>query len=74
MSDGDVLAVDQALTRLELVDSRLAVLVELRFFGGLSLEDASAALGSSVEHTTGEWGLARAWLRRALGEEHANPE
>lgn len=62
----DVLAVHEALERLAAFDPQQARIVELRFFGGLSIEEAAAALG--VGHATVErgWGLARAWLRKEL--------
>ena len=62
----DVLGVDRALTRLEGVDPRAAKVVELRFFGGLSVEDAAAALEISPRTVEREWRVARAWLRREL--------
>jgi RNA polymerase sigma factor (TIGR02999 family) len=62
----NVLALDRALARLAVVDGRQARVVELRFFGGLTLEDASLALGLSPETTTREWMVARAWLYRDL--------
>lgn len=67
----DVLAVDQALDRLATVDTRQARLVELRFFGGLEVDEAAKALGISRTSAIRDWRLARAWLARALGE---NPE
>lgn len=62
----DVLALDRALERLALVDARQARVVELRFFGGLSIEDTSLALGQSQQLTTRDWIVARAWLFRDL--------
>lgn len=62
----DVLALDTALTKLAGQDNRLADVVELRFFGGLTIDAAADVLG--VSHTTVEkdWAFARAWLRREL--------
>ena len=62
-----VLDVDQALTELALIAPRQAQLVELRFFGGLSLEEAAAVLNTAPRTADKDWALARAWLRRRLG-------
>lgn len=67
-SDEDVLAVNEALQRLERLDPRAGSLVELRFFGGLGLKATAAILGCSEEQAEAEWVAARAWLRRDLGE------
>lgn len=67
-SDGaDVLAVDEALQRLERERPRLAQLVTLRFFAGLSIEDAAAALDISPATAKRDWSFARAWLLDAMG-------
>lgn len=63
----DVLAVDQALTMLEALDERQARLVELRFFGGLTQEEAASALSVSLATANRDWRFARAWLIRQLG-------
>lgn len=62
----DVVAVDEALTRLAEVDPQQARLVELRFFGGLSLEEAAGVLGVSRTTVKRNWNLAKAWLAREL--------
>ena len=62
----DVEALDEALTRLATLDPELARLVELRYFGGLSIEETSAALGLSPATTKRRWAVARAWLKDAL--------
>jgi RNA polymerase sigma factor (TIGR02999 family) len=62
----DVLALDMALDRLAAEDPRKAQVVELRFFGGLSVEEAAKALGVSVRTVHSDWAFARAWLFRAL--------
>jgi len=63
----DVLALDEALQRLARLDPRHAQVVELRYFGGLSVEDTAAALGLSPATVKRAWTLARAWLYRELG-------
>jgi RNA polymerase sigma factor (TIGR02999 family) len=62
----DLLALDDALAGLEKLDPRKAAVVELRFFGGLSVEESAAYLGVSVETVGREWRRARAWLRHTL--------
>jgi RNA polymerase sigma factor (TIGR02999 family) len=62
----DVLALDEALTRLTALDDRKARVVELRFFGGLSVEEAAEALGVSVETVARDWRFAKLWLRREI--------
>lgn len=62
----DLLALDDALGRLAALDARKARLVELRYFAGLSIPEAAAALGVSAATVGREWAVARAWLRREL--------
>ena len=62
----DVLALDEALRRLEQFDRRKSQIVEMRFFGGLSLEETAEALGVSVATVRRDWSLASAWLFREL--------
>lgn len=62
----DVEALDEALTRLAEIDSDLARIVELRYFGGLTVEETAEAMGSSPATVKRHWALARAWLKRAL--------
>ena len=59
-------ALDEALTRLEAIDAEQARIVELRFFAGLSIEEAADALGISPATLKRRWSLARAWLFREL--------
>jgi len=59
-------AVDEALTRLEAIDPEQAKIVELRYFMGLGIEEAAAALGISPATLKRRWALARAWLFREL--------
>jgi RNA polymerase sigma factor (TIGR02999 family) len=67
----DVIAVDEALERLEKIDPRQSQLIELRFFAGLSVEDAADVMGVSPITIKREWRSAKAWLLREL--EIANP-
>jgi RNA polymerase sigma factor (TIGR02999 family) len=63
----DALALDRALTELEQIDPDQAKLVELRFFGGLTVEETAVVLGVSPATVKREWAVARGWLHRALG-------
>ena len=62
----DLLALDEALARLAALDPHKARLVELRYFAGLSIPEAAAALGVSPATVGREWAVARMWLRREL--------
>src|SRR4051812_24280046 len=62
----DVLAIDEALTRLERIDAPQSRIVELRYFGGLTLEETASVAGISLASVKREWAMARAWLRREL--------
>jgi RNA polymerase sigma-70 factor (ECF subfamily) len=62
----DVIALDEALTRLAEFDPQQAQLVELRFFGGLSIEESAGVLGVSRTTLKRNWNLAKAWLAREL--------
>lgn len=64
----EVSAIDQALQRLEQIDARQAQIVEMRYFGGLTVEQTAEAVGISAATVKREWTLARAWLRRELGK------
>ena len=64
--DAELLALDEALSRLAEFDPELAQLVELRYFGGLTVEETAEALGSSPATVKRQWAVARAWLKRAL--------
>jgi RNA polymerase sigma factor (TIGR02999 family) len=66
----DLLAVDAALEMLARVDARKAQVVELRFFGGLSVEETARALGVSPRTVHSDWTFARAWLYRTLNPGH----
>jgi len=62
----DFLALEEALTRLAALDERQIKVVELRYFGGLSVEEVAEVLGLSKTTVEGEWRAARAWLGREL--------
>jgi RNA polymerase sigma factor (TIGR02999 family) len=62
----ELIALDDALDALAKVDDRKARVVEMRFFGGLSVEETAAALGVSADTVMRDWRLAKAWLLREL--------
>jgi RNA polymerase sigma factor (TIGR02999 family) len=62
----DVLALDEALTRLAALDPAHAKVVELRYFGGLTVEETAEAMEISPATVKRHWAIARAWLRREL--------
>ncbi|MEP7009844.1 MAG: ECF-type sigma factor [Acidobacteriota bacterium] len=64
----DVLALDAALERLSALDARQARIVELRFFGGMTLDETAAVLEVSEATVTRDWRAARAWLKGELAE------
>jgi RNA polymerase sigma factor (TIGR02999 family) len=63
----DVLDIDAALRDLETFDERKSQIVELKFFGGLSLDEIAGTLGLSVATVEREWQAARAWLLKSIG-------
>lgn len=65
-NDEDVLAVDDAINKLSKLESRQADIVELRFFGGLSVAQVAETLGVSKRTVEADWTMLRAWLRREL--------
>ena len=65
-SSVDVLALDEALDALSAIDARQCRVVELRFFAGLTIDEAATALGISPATVEREWALAKAWLYRRL--------
>jgi len=67
----DLVALDDALNRLSAMDSRQSDIVDLRFFGGLSIEDTSQVLGISPATVKREWSIARLWLQRELRRSEA---
>jgi len=64
--DVNLLELDDALTRLEAIDGRLSKIVEMMFFGGLSMSDAAVVMSVSKRTVERHWRLARAWLSREL--------
>ena len=71
--DVEVLDLDTALTALAAFDARKSKIAELRFFGGLSLEETGEVLGLSIATVERDWQVARAWLFNALTREAAGP-
>jgi DNA-directed RNA polymerase specialized sigma24 family protein len=67
----DIVALHEALDRLAAQDPRKAELVKLRFFAGLSNEQAAAVLGISPRTAFSDWGYARAWLRVEMADQAA---
>jgi RNA polymerase sigma-70 factor (ECF subfamily) len=69
----DLLDLDEALTRLEALDPQLSRVVELRYFGGLTLEETGGVLGISTTVAWREWNTARAWLFAELNRRPTSP-
>lgn len=69
----DLVALDEALTRLADVAPRKVRVVELRFFGGLTIEETAEVLGVSTDIVKREWRTAKLWLLRALSEDSRGP-
>ena len=65
-SDEVIAAIDEALTRLATIDDRQVQIVQMRYFGGLTIEETAQALEISDATVKREWALARAWLKREL--------
>jgi RNA polymerase sigma factor (sigma-70 family) len=70
----DLLALDEALTRLAGIDSRQSQIIEMRYFGGLTVEETAEAMGLSPATVKREWVMARAWLHAALTLAPGAPE
>ncbi len=68
-SDVDLLAIDEALNRLAIMDPQQARIVELRFFSVLNVDETALALGISPKTVKRDWSVAKAWLRREIGDE-----
>jgi RNA polymerase sigma factor (TIGR02999 family) len=64
----DLIALDNALNQLAKLDPQQSLIVEIRFFGGLSIEDTADIIGVSPTTVKREWATARAWLRREVGK------
>lgn len=71
-SAGEMLALDSALTRLSALDPRKSRVVEMRYFGGLTVEEIAGVLGVSPQTVMRDWRLARTWLRREIGRAEGN--
>jgi RNA polymerase sigma factor (TIGR02999 family) len=69
----DVLALDEALGRLAVLDPQQARIVELRYFGGLTIEEIAETLDISPATVKRHWTLARAWLKRELSDRPGVP-
>ena len=69
--DEQIVRVHDALLELESRDARLARVVELRYFGGLTIEETAEVLGASIDIVKRDWRMARAWLLRELTRERA---
>jgi RNA polymerase sigma-70 factor (ECF subfamily) len=65
-NDDEILAVDEALTRLSATDPRKSKVIELRYFGGLTVEEAAAVLGISPDTVRRDFNVAKLWLRQEL--------
>ena len=68
-TDANVLALEEALTRLERRDDRKARIVMLRYYAGLTIEQTARALGLSPTSVKNEWSFARAWLYDAMTQD-----
>jgi len=67
--DADIVAINDALNQLALLDPRKAQVVELRFFGGLSMEETAEVLKISEQTVGRDWKFAKSWLMRTLSEQ-----
>jgi len=72
-ADLDLVALDEALNTLAKIDPAKARLVELRFFGGLTIEESAEVLGLSLATVKRHWSLARAWLYREIAQTTGQP-
>jgi len=68
-SDEDIIALDEAMQKLEAFDKDLSKVVELRFFAGLNVDETAKVLNCSASTVKRDWSLAKAWLFRELGKE-----
>ena len=67
--DVNLIALDEALGRLEAIDAQKSRIVELRYFGGLGVEETAEVIGVSPATVKRDWSMARAWLRREISNE-----
>ncbi|MCH7716873.1 MAG: sigma-70 family RNA polymerase sigma factor [Gemmatimonadetes bacterium] len=67
----ELIALDEALTRLQELDPRQSQVVELRFFGGLTVEETAEVLGISPKTVKRDWAVARAWLHGEMSKDHS---
>ncbi|MFN2513926.1 MAG: sigma-70 family RNA polymerase sigma factor [Pyrinomonadaceae bacterium] len=67
--DVNLIALDEALRRLETIDTQKSRIVELRYFGGLGIEETAEVVGISPATVKRDWSMARAWLRSEIGDE-----
>jgi len=72
--DVDVIALSDALDEFAGIDERKSRVVELRYFGGMTVEETAAALAISPETVARDWRIARAWLRRRIEGGHTEPD
>jgi RNA polymerase sigma-70 factor (ECF subfamily) len=68
--DADVLALEELLEELQKLDPRQAKIVEMRFFGGMTVPEVAEFFGLSTRTIENEWRMCRAWLRKRLEEKH----
>jgi RNA polymerase sigma factor (TIGR02999 family) len=68
----DLIALDDALTELSRMSAQQGQIVELRYFGGLTIEEIADSLGIAVARVRSDWALARTWLRRELSRRSAD--
>ena len=68
----DFVALDEALEALSRFDERKSRVIEMRFFGGLSVEETAAVLNVSPATVMGDWRLAKAWLKREMRGDHSH--
>jgi RNA polymerase sigma factor (TIGR02999 family) len=67
--DVNLIALDEALSRLEAIDPQKSRIIELRYFGGLAIEETAEVIGISPATVKRDWSMARAWLRSEIGDE-----
>ena len=68
----DVLALSEALDKLEVKDARKAAVVKLRYFAGLTIQEAAAALGISTATADNDWAYTKSWLKLELSRDSTN--